>query len=124
MLPSAFMPRTLLFVYGTLMRGESNHGVMAGGEFVREASTRAEFVLVDMGEHPAMLRGDSTVHGELWSLDERVLAAVEELEGAPEYYHRILLELADGTRAECYVPTSPPTGKPVIPGGSWRRRVP
>jgi gamma-glutamylcyclotransferase (GGCT)/AIG2-like uncharacterized protein YtfP len=121
------MPRTLLFVYGTLMRDERNHGVLVGGggaTFVRHASTRAEFALLDLGDHPAMVRGDTSVEGELWSIeDAATMAAVEALEEAPDHYHRIPLTLADGTEAECYVPTRPVDGFPTIPGGSWRRRV-
>jgi gamma-glutamylcyclotransferase (GGCT)/AIG2-like uncharacterized protein YtfP len=119
------MPRTLLFVYGTLMRGESNHGVMSGATFVRAAATKPEFALLDLGDHPAMVRGAQSIEGELWSIDdEATLAALEELEGAPDYYHRVPLVLSDGARVECYVPTQPPSGFPTIPSGSWRRRVP
>lgn len=118
------MTRTLMFVYGTLLRGERNHALLERATFVREASTRPEFELLDLGEHPAMIRGEAIVRGELWSVDATTLAALEELEGAPDYYHRIALVLSDGTEAECYVPTAPPTGGRRIPGGSWRRRVP
>src|SRR5687768_5013174 len=38
--------KTLIFVYGSLRRGEQHHGLMEGAEFVGERRTRASYRVV------------------------------------------------------------------------------
>lgn len=116
-----------LFVYGTLLAGEANAGLLE--RLPREAAM-ARGVLHDCGDWPAMALGEGMVHGEVlpWPL-ERV-AALDALEealphGAPGgAYRRTVLTVRTGRgglRAYAYV-VDEPHGLPVIPGGDWRRR--
>lgn len=93
--PSATL---LIFVYGTLKRGGSNHHFMAGQRFVAEARTAPGFVLYTLDGYPGMVADAadrSGVTGEIWAVNPPGLAALDELEGIAEgLYHRVLVPLA------------------------------
>jgi len=96
--------RHLVFVYGTLKRGQSNHGLLAGAEYHGEGATAdtfgfyagpdvspAEKKLPEIPfayEQPA--EGDEaiSVQGEVWEVDNATLAALDRLEGHPDWYER------------------------------------
>ena len=69
-----------LFVYGTLMPGESNYGLIE--RHVRSARPGSiEGVLVDLGAFPALIAGDGIVRGVVLELDTEAMAITDRLEG-------------------------------------------
>ena len=117
--------RTLVFVYGTLLVGESNHRLLKGAQLISdEGRTQPGFRLYDLGRYPALVRdGDHAVVGEVYEVDEPTLAALDRLEGHPELYRRTGIVLADDTPVETYLMTpAQVAGYPVITTGSWRTR--
>ena len=116
------MQQTLVFVYGTLLQGERNHHHLHRAELVGGARTRAVFTMIDLGSYPAMVRGGVTaVVGEVYRVDERTLAALDELEGHPTLYRRERIELDDGRAVETYL--LPAEQRPVgdhISSGDFR----
>jgi gamma-glutamylaminecyclotransferase len=73
----------LLFLYGTLKRGGSNHAYMHGQRFLGEASTVPKYKLYDLGGYPGMVAADAggvSITGEIWEMDEDGLARLDELE--------------------------------------------
>ncbi len=117
-------PRTRVFVYGTLLAGESNHRHLAYARLVGEAQTRPEFTLYDLGFYPGMVRvGTCVILGEIYEVDEPTLAALDRLEAHPRFYRRTAIELASGDEVETYLLTVQQVAdRPTIPGGSWRAR--
>ncbi len=109
---STEVERHLVFVYGTLKRGQGNHHWLEGAVFLGEASLTGA-VLHDLGPFPMAIEGDGTVHGEVYGVNEAGLARLDRLEGCPRLYARRPMALADGRRAWVYL-------------GSWRqvRNVP
>ena len=82
---------SLVFVYGTLKRGGSNHSHLAGQTFVGEARTPPGFRLYELDGYPGMiaLTGDRDgVTGEVWSVDAVCLAQLDLLEGLAEGLYR------------------------------------
>jgi gamma-glutamylcyclotransferase (GGCT)/AIG2-like uncharacterized protein YtfP len=83
---------TLLFVYGTLMRGGKFHSALENSpnvEFLGQAEIRGELYRLRGGEFPGAVstsRPDRFVHGELYCLrdPDRTLARIDELEGCRE----------------------------------------
>jgi gamma-glutamylaminecyclotransferase len=118
-------PPTLLFVYGTLMRGEANAPFLDGCVFLGPTLTASSYTLLDLGECPAMRPGGSTaVAGELYEVDAETVADLDALEGEPYQYHRATVRLADGREAQSFLlPVAVPEAPP-IPSGDWRRRDP
>ena len=116
--------RARVFVYGTLMRSESNHALLASEEFVGRAETHRRYTLVHLGHFPAMLRGGrQRVHGEVYIVSQRTLVALDRLEGHPHFYRRERIRLCGAEDAAGYVmadATRP--SRRIIESGSWRQR--
>jgi gamma-glutamylcyclotransferase (GGCT)/AIG2-like uncharacterized protein YtfP len=116
----------LVFVYGTLKRGGSNHDFLGGQSYRGEARTVPGFRLVDLGEYPGLLPypdDQDGVTGEVWWVDNATLARLDELEGVNEgLYRRERISLqppfADDT-VLTYVYAGSATGRPHLPGGTW-----
>lgn len=107
----------LLFVYGTLKRGERNHRLLAGQRFVGPGTTATGFRLFDLGPYPGMVRAaGGAVRGELFEVCDRCREELDEFEGVPTLFDRVTIELADGTRASAYlyvrpIPADAPSGE-------------
>jgi gamma-glutamylcyclotransferase (GGCT)/AIG2-like uncharacterized protein YtfP len=120
----------LLFVYGTLRRGASNHHELRDARFAGKARTSADYDLVDLGGYPAVIEGGSTaVLGELYEVDEALLSQLDVFEDVPELYERkrVMIDLAtsglESVRArdvEAYVmPRERVRSAPRIVHGDW-----
>lgn len=90
-----------IFVYGTLKRGLSNHGWMAGQQFIAEARTAPEYRMVDCGGYPGMFPvklGGVSILGEIWEVDEagrQKLDVLEDVEGGEYALEPVRLVDAD-----------------------------
>ncbi len=73
--------REIVFVYGTLRRGGSNHFRMAGGEFVAAATVAGRLYRIDW--YPGLVLDDAgdEIHGEVFSVNAEQLAALDIFEG-------------------------------------------
>jgi gamma-glutamylaminecyclotransferase len=81
----------LVFVYGTLKRGGSNHHFLAGHAFVGKAHTVPGYTLYNLDGFPGMVpcADDAEgVGGEVWTVDDGCLAVLDELEGTTEGLYR------------------------------------
>jgi gamma-glutamylaminecyclotransferase len=113
-----------IFVYGSLLRGERYHHHLAGATWLGEAQTEAAYTLVDLGEYPALLDGGETsVAGEVYEVDDALLAALDAFEGHPDEYRRMPVPLLGIGRVDAYVrPRAMSPGAPIVVSGNWRRR--
>lgn len=121
MSPSAASPAEhLVFVFGTLRRGGSNHHLLEGSELLWEGPTEPVFEMVDLGDYPGAIEGGRTaLSGELYAVSDTTLAALDELEGVPDHFQRISLEVG-GYRAYMYViPPATGVGFPRLESGEW-----
>ena len=114
----------LLFVYGTLMRGEPLHATLArGATFLGDAFVTGR--LVSLGRWPGLLPGTDRVRGEIFRLDDPALLPVlDRTEGVQFVRRRTIVTQLDGrrVRAWLYRYAGPRTTAPLIPQGDWRRR--
>ncbi len=133
-------PNTL-FVYGTLMRGEPRHHLIAD-RVLTACPARCEGALVHMGPYPAMIEDDPAavasptphwVQGELLLIDdlEGLLPTLDRVEGCaapgePDgLYRRVRRQVQMGVvqrEAWVYLLEDHIKRGPVIPSGSWRVR--
>lgn len=71
----------LVFVYGTLRRGGSNHFRMAGAEFIAQGSITGRMYRIDW--YPGLVLDDAgdEIHGEIFSVTPELLSALDIFEG-------------------------------------------
>lgn len=92
--------KQLLFVYGSLKRGFSNHRLLARAAFVADVHSAPRYSLLVLGVYPALAEGKQEIEGELYLVDERTFQNLDVFEG--EAYRRSPVELADGRTAHAY----------------------
>lgn len=81
--------QSVVFVYGTLLRGEANHHFLRKQAFLGEHVTEAVFNLYDTGPYPAATAtGCSVLKGELYGVDANCMARLDKLEDYPLLYTR------------------------------------
>lgn len=110
-----------IFVYGTLKRGCRNHSVLQSAEFVGMAWTESGYRMVHCGAYPGLVRGEhgEQVCGELYRVDDALLAALDRFEDAPNEYERVTIRLSDGGEAQAYLYRGDATHLPAC-GPVWR----
>lgn len=118
---------TLLFAYGTLMRGYALHGALAGGAtYLGPGQVRG--TLLDLGSYPGLVEGRGAVSGEVYRLDApELLPAVDRQEGYNFERRRRKIITADGRPAWAWVyqyrgPRG--TARPLAHGDYRRARPP
>ncbi|XP_031414697.1 gamma-glutamylaminecyclotransferase-like isoform X2 [Clupea harengus] len=94
---------TQIFVYGTLKKGQPNYSRMLDpvngkASFCGRASTIDKFPLVIAGKYniPFLLNipGEGqNVQGEVYSVDDQMLAFLDRFESIPHMYQRTLVKL-------------------------------
>ena len=102
----------LLFVYGSLKRGQANHGQLGAASFLARVRTAPAFALRMIDGYPALVPGDRSIAGELHRVPAQALPALDEFEG--DGYARGEVELADGSRAVAYLARVPSTGASLL----------
>jgi gamma-glutamylaminecyclotransferase len=116
---------TLLFVYGTLKRGCSNHAQLAGQTYVGPARTQPGYRLFDLGGYPGIVvmpEDREGVTGEIWSVAADALQRLDAFEGVHEgLYRREAIQLqapyAD-QKIQAYVSALPIIGRQEV-GSTW-----
>lgn len=114
-----------LFLYGTLMRGQPAHGLLAGrATFVDDATVAG--TLLALGQFPGIVVGRGRVRGEVWRVDApEVLRTLDDYEGYNFERRVSIATLAGGRRVRAwlyrYRGPRPRTVNAVIPEGDWRR---
>lgn len=92
----------LVFVYGTLRRGASNHFRMQSSEFVTAGSVRGQLFRVTW--YPALLCGGTDlVKGEFYRASSRLLSELDEFEGCEYRRVKTVVLLEDGTSEQAWV---------------------
>lgn len=114
-----------LFVYGTLQKGHHNHHFLKGATFLEKAQING-FKMLHLGGFPGIVPSDDTsgITGELYSITDEMLPALDRLEGVPTLYTReTIVGMRDGSIEEAFVyvfqPARPLSEYKVIHTGVW-----
>ncbi|WP_099607749.1 gamma-glutamylcyclotransferase family protein [Vibrio coralliilyticus] len=112
----------LLFVYGTLRQGESNHNFLADSQCLGHFETPPHYALYDLGTYPAVIEGHDTILGEVYLIDDETLARVDKLEDVPVEYRREQIETPFG-EAWIYLYQDGSMLDTIISSGDWCQKV-
>lgn len=118
------MNKHLVFVYGTLRRG--NAGAMSirfpSSKFI--AATKVRGSLYDLGAYPGLLLDEpnSLVIGEVYEVDDEILNRLDDFEASSNYWRK-QVEISLGTnRRTCWVYEPNPefySSRKLITSGDW-----
>lgn len=100
----------LLFVYGTLKRGDVRASLLNGQRFISTTRTRCLYRLFNAGTYPALVEAKPlglaglAIEGELWQVEVDRLAKIDEEEGVGEglYERRVIALDRYTSQAESY----------------------
>jgi gamma-glutamylcyclotransferase (GGCT)/AIG2-like uncharacterized protein YtfP len=109
-------PSCLLFVYGSLKRGQSNHHELGSAVFVCAVRTALQFALRVFDGFPLLVAGAQSIRGELFVLPTTQLPALDAFEG--QDYRRCEIELRDRRCVITYMARDPSHGV-AYPGDEW-----
>ncbi|EEG79114.1 gamma-glutamylcyclotransferase family protein [Dethiobacter alkaliphilus] len=90
---------TLIFVYGTLLKGRSNHNrFLSTAKFLGEGVING-FTLHHLGSYPGIKRSKKgLVKGEVYKVDAQTLSQIDMLEGEGSLYLRQTTDVICGTQ--------------------------
>lgn len=97
---------TVVFVYGTLKRGEYNNRpyMGTGAVYLGPALTKYKYAII--GHHQEIPRlcsfPQAQVRGDLYSVDDRTLAVLDRLEANDVIYKRRVIAMNDAAKAWTY----------------------
>ena len=116
---------SLIFVYGTLKRGDVRSRALAGQTFLGECRTQPLYRLWDCGDYPALTQAGEngrSIEGELYDVDAECLSRLDDVEGVDDgLYSRDVVRLLpprDRQRVEAYFYRLPVEGLPDC-GERW-----
>ncbi len=124
---------TRVFVYGSLLKGFGNHNLLEDSLFVGDALTEGHFSLLHLGGFPGLVeKGNTSVHGEIYDVDDATLRQLDRLEGHPSFYCRTPIrvlpvgtnQIAEWETVDAYLLTPDwlDAGPSIIESGNWKAR--
>lgn len=132
------MPRSQVFVYGTLMTGLSNYRVVAPYAVAAQPATIQGCLYHLPAGYPAVISGLGVVHGELITLTnlKQALKALDHLEdyhgpGQDNLYNRVLVDVTlEHGQTQAYTYLWPEERRPYlkkrgtfIKNGNWKHYI-
>lgn len=112
----------LVFVYGTLRQGESNHHFLEASQCLGSYETQPEFALYDLGDYPALIEGHQSIQGEVYLIDAKTLQRLDILEDVPVEYRRETISTPFGD-AWIYLYQDSSRLNEQIESGDWCQRI-
>lgn len=114
--------RHLVFVYGSLRRGECHADLLAGERYLGAHRTRPRYTMFSLGDWPAIMAGgDVAIVGDVFSIDESKLAQLDSFERLPQLFVRQRIPTPYG-QAWVYIFRQRPTNAGTVPSGDWHKR--
>ncbi|WP_292885854.1 gamma-glutamylcyclotransferase [Methanobrevibacter sp. UBA212] len=76
-----------VFVYGTLMKGETNHDFLQNATFL-DKTVIEEYDMYNVGWYPAIIDGEGLAIGEVYSVPVEDMTSIDSLEGEGSLYEK------------------------------------
>ena len=111
----------LVAVYGTLLKGQDNHRLIANSKLLGNAIIHG-FNMFNIGSFPGIKEGDNHIEIEVYEVDNDTFKRLDILEGYPYLYDRKLIHTMYGD-AWIYVYNGNINSREEISSGSWRQFI-
>lgn len=89
-----YFSKRRVFVYGTLMRGETNNHYMQNSNFIVRTTIEG-YQMYDVGWYPAIIKGNNRVPGELYEVPAEDMPLIDMLEGEGQLYAKKTIKITD-----------------------------
>ena len=114
---------SLVFVYGTLRKGEVNDYLLNSASYLGHHTTEPHYKMVSLGSYPGVVKqGRTRIEGEVYDVDAETMTALDRLEGYPSDYTRELIATPWG-RAWIYLYRGSLRDRAQIASGVWRETI-
>lgn len=114
--------RHLVFVYGSLRRGERYAYLLAGERYLGPHKTPPRYTMFSLGDWPAIMGdGDVAVVGDVFNIHRSKLAHLDAFECCPNLFVRQRIPTPYGP-AWVYCFRQRPTNAATVSSGDWRDR--
>jgi len=113
--------KNFLFVYGILKGGFPANYILRSSNYVGKFYVDG-FKMYDLGQFPAVVRGKGMIYGEVYEVNDGVLAMCDDLEGVPNFYKRetmVPFKPVINFPVNIYVINRLPVHAKRIKGGVW-----
>jgi len=123
---------TKVFVYGSLLSGFSNHGLLKTATFLGPAKTPKGFAMLDLGYFPGVIPSDiheTPIFGEVYEVDDETLQRLDRLEGYHKeeptsgLYRKMDIDTEFG-KATIYIYNNHYGRGGIVENGDWRSYYP
>ena len=92
-----------VFVYGTLLKGNSRAHVLKDSILLGTDELEG-FVMYDLGQYPGIIAKEGySIKGEVYQINKVVLKELDIIESVGQLYNRMTVNLKSGTQAFTYV---------------------
>jgi gamma-glutamylcyclotransferase (GGCT)/AIG2-like uncharacterized protein YtfP len=110
-----------VMVYGSLLSGLHNHGVISTGELLGTHTTKPEFTMYSLRGFPGVTHhGSTNIKGEVYEVDSNTFRDLDRLEGYPTFYTREVIDTPYG-KAWIYLLNYPYNlSNEEVEDGDWR----
>ena len=83
------MSNIKVFCYGILKQGRGGHEYLSKAIKLGTTTTPPEYTMYSLGGFPGVTEGGTTgIIGEVYEINETILARLDILEGWPDFYNR------------------------------------
>lgn len=97
-------PNIFVFVYGTLRKTGRYHHLLKNADYIATTQTSPLFTLVNVGTFPGLIKsGTTAVTGEVYTVTQEMLMALDVLEDVPKLYAREQITCINGITAWTYL---------------------
>lgn len=113
-----------VFVYGTLLSGFGNNRLLVDSKYLGQEIIEG-FEMYSLGGFPAITPGKGRILGEVYEVDEKTMTRLDGLEGYPNFYNRMKIDINNNTdEAWVYFMDNPHRFRggstPLVVSGSWK----
>ena len=111
-------------VYGSLRKGMGNHPLLErnDAEFVKDIEVSG-YTMVSLGGFPALVptgvHAPAPIKAEVYCVDDRGFAALDMLEGYPNFYDRCLLDSEAEPTWMYFIDDKSLLERAIVKSGDW-----